>query len=125
VIETLDRPKLAEALAQAMAKTGRRPACLIQVNTGEEKQKTGVAPNAADEFINACRARWNLPVRGLMCIPPVSENPTPHFSLLAQIAKRNGLTELSMGMSADFEAAIRAGATFIRVGSAIFGARSA
>jgi PLP dependent protein len=125
VIETLDRPGLAAALAKAMEKLGRRPACLIQVNTGNEAQKAGIAPEAADEFIRECRARWNLPVEGLMCIPPVDENPAPHFSLLARIAKRNGLKELSMGMSADFEAAIGAGATFIRVGTAIFGARTA
>ena len=125
VIETVDRPKLAESLAKAMEKIGRRPACLIQVNTGHEKQKAGIAPEAADEFIKACRARWRLPVQGLMCIPPVDENPAPHFSLLAGIARRNGLKELSMGMSADFETAIREGATYIRVGTAIFGPRGA
>lgn len=125
MIETVDRPKLAEALARAMAKTGRRIACLIQVNTGHERQKAGIAPEAADEFINACRTLWNLPVQGLMCIPPVNENPAPHFSALAGIARRNGLKDLSMGMSADFEAAIRAGATYIRVGTAIFGPRGA
>jgi pyridoxal phosphate enzyme (YggS family) len=123
VIETVDRPKLAEALAHAMEKTGRFPACLVQVNTGNEAQKAGIAPKDADEFINSCRSRWNLPVQGLMCIPPVGENPAPHFSQLAGIARRNGLTQLSMGMSADFEAAIKAGATTIRVGSAIFGNR--
>lgn len=125
VIETVDRPKLAEALAHAMEKTGRRIACLIQVNTGHEKQKAGIAPEEADEFIAACRARWRLPVQGLMCIPPVNENPAPHFSLLAEIARRNGLSVLSMGMSADFETAIKAGATMIRVGTAIFGPRGA
>ncbi len=124
-IETVDRPKLAKALAKAMEKTGRRPGCFIQVNTGNEKQKAGIAPEDADEFIEACRVRWNLPVQGLMCIPPAGENPAPHFSLLAEIARRNGLKELSMGMSADFEVAIRAGATHIRVGSAIFGPRGA
>jgi pyridoxal phosphate enzyme (YggS family) len=123
VIETLDRPRLAEALAKAMEKLGRRPVCLIQVNTGHENQKAGIAPEAADPFIAECRARWNLPVEGLMCIPPAGENPVPHFVLLAGIARRNGLKELSMGMSADFEAAIGAGATYIRVGTAIFGAR--
>jgi pyridoxal phosphate enzyme (YggS family) len=125
VIETIDRPKLAEALAHAMEKTGRRIACLIQINTGHENQKAGIAPEDADEFINACRTLWNLPVQGLMCIPPADENPAPHFSLLAEIARRNGLNDLSMGMSADFEAAIKAGATLVRVGSAIFGPRGA
>jgi len=125
VIETVDRPKLAEALAHALEKTGRRIACLIQVNTGHEKQKAGIAPEDADEFIKSCRTLWNLPVQGLMCIPPVNENPAPHFSLLAEIARRNGLKDLSMGMSADFEAAIKAGATYIRVGTAIFGPRGA
>ncbi len=125
MIETVDRPKLAEALAHAMEKTGRRIACLIQVNTGHEKQKAGIAPEDADEFIKSCRTLWNLPVQGLMCIPPVNENPAPHFSSLAGIARRNGLKDLSMGMSADFEAAIAAGATYIRVGTAIFGPRGA
>ncbi len=125
LIETVDRPKLAESLAKAMEKAGRRPACLIQVNTGHEKQKAGIAPEDADEFIKSCRTRWNLPVQGLMCIPPVEENPAPHFSLLAGIARRNELKDLSMGMSADFETAIRAGATYIRVGTAIFGPRGA
>ena len=123
VIETVDRPKLAEALAHALEKTGRRIACLIQVNTGHEKQKAGIAPEAADEFIAACRVRWRLPVQGLMCIPPVHENPAPHFSQLAEIARRNGLKDLSMGMSADFEIAIRFGATSVRVGTAVFGPR--
>jgi len=125
VIETVDRPGLAETLVHAMTKTGRRPACLIQVNTGHEPQKSGIAPEAADPFIKDCRARWNLPIRGLMCVPPVHENPAPHFSLLSAIAARNGLKELSMGMSADFETAITQGATYIRVGTAIFGPRPA
>ena len=125
VIETVDRPKLAEALAHAMEKTGRFPACLVQVNTGNEKQKAGIAPEDADEFIKSCRSRWNLRVQGLMCIPPAGENPAPHFSQLAGIARRNGLKQLSMGMSADFEAAIKAGATLVRVGTAIFGPRGA
>ncbi len=125
MIETVDRPKLAEALAHAMEKTGRRIACLIQVNTGHEKQKAGIAPEDADEFIKSCRTLRNLPVQGLMCIPPMNENPAPHFSSLAGIARRNGLKDLSMGMSADFEAAIQAGATYIRVGTAIFGPRGA
>jgi len=123
-IETLDRPRLAEALARAMEKTGRRISCLVQVNTGKETQKAGIAPEFADEFIRDCLSRLKLPVLGLMCIPPVHENPAPHFALLAEIAKRNGLTELSMGMSADFETAISAGATFVRIGTAIFGTRA-
>ena len=123
-IETLDRPRLAEALARAMEKTGRRISCLVQVNTGHETQKAGIAPEFADEFIRDCLARLKLPVLGLMCIPPAHENPAPHFALLAEIAKRNGLTELSMGMSADFETAISAGATFVRIGTAIFGTRA-
>lgn len=123
VIETLDRPKLAAALAKAMAETGRRPACYVQVNTGEEAQKGGVAPPDADGFIAACRDDHGLPVTGLMCLPPIGEEPAPHFALLRKIADRNGLTILSMGMSADFEIAVEFGATHVRVGTAIFGAR--
>lgn len=122
-IDSLDRPKLAEALARAADKTGRCPELLIQVNTGEEPQKAGVSPAAADAFIKAARDGLNLPVRGLMCIPPAEEEPAVHFALLAKIAARNGLTELSMGMSGDFETAIRFGATMVRVGSAVFGPR--
>jgi PLP dependent protein len=122
-VETLDRPKLAQALAAAMAGEGRRPAVFVQVNTGEEPQKAGVLPRAADAFIAECRARWNLAPVGLMCIPPVQQDPGPHFALLAEIARRNGLKELSMGMSADFETAIKRGATLIRLGTAIFGPR--
>jgi PLP dependent protein len=122
-IETLDREKLARALAAAMAKLGRRPSCLIQVNTGEEPQKAGIAPGAADAFVALCRGELGLPVAGLMCIPPLDEEPALHFALLREIARRNDLTVLSMGMSGDFETAIRYGATHVRVGSAIFGAR--
>jgi len=123
VIHSLDRPSLAEALVREMERTGRRPRLFVQVNTGEEPQKAGVAPAEADAFIAQCRDRWKLPVVGLMCIPPVDEPPSPHFALLAKIAARNGLSCLSMGMSADFEQAVMLGATHVRVGSAIFGAR--
>lgn len=122
-IESLDRPKLAAALAEQMAKSGRRPDCYIQVNTGAEPQKAGILPAEADAFIRACREAHGLPVKGLMCIPPVEEAASIHFALLREIARRNGLSELSMGMSGDFEEAIRFGATLVRVGSAIFGAR--
>jgi PLP dependent protein len=123
-IHTLDRESLASALAKEIAKAGRAPRLLVQVNTGEEPQKGGVMPAAADAFIAACRERWSLPVAGLMCIPPADEPPSPHFALLHKIADRNGLATLSMGMSADFEAAIQLGATHVRIGSAIFGARA-
>jgi PLP dependent protein len=123
VIESLDRPKLAEALAREIERTGRRPRCLIQVNTGEEPQKAGVLPADADAFIRDCRERWHLPVEGLMCIPPLDQEPSPHFALLREMARRHGLSELSMGMSADYEIAIRLGATHVRVGTAIFGER--
>jgi PLP dependent protein len=123
VIETLDRPKLAEALAREMARQGRHPACFVQVNTGEEAQKAGVWPGDADAFIKACRDDLGLPVVGLMAIPPEDEEPSLHFALLAKIAARNGLGQLSMGMSADFEIAVQFGATHVRVGSAIFGER--
>jgi PLP dependent protein len=123
VIETVDRPRLAEALAREMERSGRRLPCFIEVNTGEEPQKAGVLPDAADAFIADCRGRLGLPVIGLMCIPPEHEEPALHFALLREIAKRNGLERLSMGMSADFETAIRFGATHVRVGTAIFGAR--
>jgi PLP dependent protein len=123
-IHTLDRTSLAEALAKEMAKQGRRPKLLVQVNTGEEPQKGGVVPAEADAFIAACRARFGFEVVGLMCIPPADEPPSPHFGLLNTIAARNGLEWLSIGMSADFEAAIQLGATHVRVGSAIFGTRA-
>jgi len=123
VIETLDREKLARVLAEEMEKQGRRPRLYVQVNTGEEPQKAGVVPGEADAFIAACRTAYGLAPEGLMCIPPVGEPPGPHFALLARIAERNGLAKLSMGMSDDFETAIRFGATSVRVGSAVFGAR--
>jgi pyridoxal phosphate enzyme (YggS family) len=123
VIETLDRERLARALAEEVQKQGRRPRLYVQVNTGEEPQKAGVIPAEADAFVAACRASYGLEPEGLMCIPPVDEPPGPHFALLAKIAARNGLAKLSMGMSADFETAIRFGATSVRVGSAIFGPR--
>lgn len=123
VIESLDRPKLAVALADAMAKEGRRPDLLVQVNVGEEAQKAGIPRAEAHDFLRACREDWNLPVRGLMCIPPAEGDPRPHFAWLAALAAREGLPILSMGMSGDFEAAIAEGATHVRVGSAIFGAR--
>ena len=123
VIETLDRDKLARVLAEEIQKAGKAPRLYVQVNTGEEPQKAGVIPGEADAFIAACRAQYGLTLEGLMCIPPEAEPPGPHFALLAKIAARNGLPKLSMGMSADFETAIRFGATSVRVGSALFGAR--
>ncbi|MNS83402.1 hypothetical protein D3C72_1171880 [compost metagenome] len=124
VIETLDREKLAGALAAAMDKTGRRPRVLVQVNTGAEPQKAGVLPDDADALIAAARDVHGLTVEGLMCIPPADEAPEPHFKLLAEIAARNGLSVLSMGMSGDYETAISCGATHVRVGSALFGERN-
>ena len=123
LIETVDRPRLAEALAREMERAGRRLPCYVEVNTGEEPQKAGVLPEATDEFIADCRDRLGLPIVGLMCIPPEHEEPALHFALLREIARRNRLDILSMGMSADFETAIRFGATHVRVGTAIFGAR--
>jgi len=125
VIETLDRERLAERLAREVQAAGVSPRLYVQVNTGEEPQKSGIAPQAADAFIALCRGPLGLPVEGLMCIPPADEPPAPHFALLAAIARRNGLAGLSMGMSGDFEIAIAHGATSVRVGSAVFGARSA
>jgi len=124
VIETLDREKLAKALAEEIQKQGRAPRLYVQVNTGEEPQKAGVAPSEADAFIAQCRQTYGLKVEGLMCIPPEAEPPGPHFALLAKIAARNGVEKLSMGMSADFETAVRFGATSVRVGSALFGDRA-
>ena len=123
VIQTLDREKLARALAKEMERLDRRPDLFVQVNTGEEPQKVGVLPLGADDFIAKCRDDLGLPVVGLMCIPPVDENPALHFALLADMAARNGLERLSMGMSADYETAVRLGATEVRVGTAIFGTR--
>jgi pyridoxal phosphate enzyme (YggS family) len=125
VIESVDRLRLAQALAREMEHSGRRPPCLIEVNTGEELQKAGIMPADADGFILECRERLELPIIGLMCVPPLDEEPAPHFALLREIARRNDLRILSMGMSADFEKAIRFGATHVRVGTAIFGARGA
>jgi pyridoxal phosphate enzyme (YggS family) len=124
VIQSVDRDKLASVLAKEMERAGKRPSCFIQVNTGEEAQKAGVLPAGLDAFVAACRDQHKLPVVGLMCIPPVDEEPALHFALLAKMAKRNGLSRLSMGMSADYEAAVRLGATHVRVGSALFGARN-
>lgn len=121
-VHTLDRPSLAERLARLAAALGVCPELFVQVNTGAEPQKAGVLPGAVDGFVTACRA-LGLPLAGLMCIPPEGADPAPHFAMLAGMAARNGLAGLSMGMSADFEAAIAAGATHVRVGSAIFGAR--
>jgi pyridoxal phosphate enzyme (YggS family) len=123
-IHSLDRDSLAAALAKEMARQARRPALFVEINTGAEPQKAGVLPQDADGFIAACRERHGLAIAGLMCIPPFDEAPAPHFALTAQIARRNGLSLLSMGMSADFKIAIAFGATHVRVGTAIFGARS-
>jgi len=122
VIESVDRPRLAQALAREMEHAGRQPPCLIEVNTGEEPQKAGIMPADADGFILECREQLGLPIIGLMSVPPLDEEPAPHFALMREIARRNGLEILSMGMSADFEKAIRFGATHVRVGTAIFGA---
>lgn len=122
-IHSLDRPKLALALHEELARTPRKLVLFIQVNTGEEPQKAGVAPKQAPQFIDYCRETLSLPIFGLMCIPPVGEAPAPHFALLAKLARAHSLEGLSMGMSADFEGAIRLGATHVRVGTAIFGER--
>jgi pyridoxal phosphate enzyme (YggS family) len=122
-IQSVDRPKLARKIADVAAELGACPQLFIQVNTGDEAQKAGVGPDEADEFVVYCRDELHLPVRGLMCIPPVDEEPAMHFALLAKLAARNGLADLSMGMSEDFRTAIAFGATYVRVGSAIFGAR--
>jgi len=123
VIETLDREKLAAAIAREAQRLGRCPRLYVEINTGEEPQKSGVAPAEADAFIARCRSEFGLPIEGLMCIPPLNEPPGPHFALAAKIAARNGLAKLSMGMSADFETAIAYGATSVRIGTALFGAR--
>jgi PLP dependent protein len=123
VIESLDRPKLADAIEAAIAKEGRIPTLLIEVNTGSEPQKSGIARDQADDFIAACKARFGVALTGLMCVPPQDEDPRPHFTWLAERAARHGLSTVSMGMSADFEIAIACGATWVRVGSAIFGSR--
>jgi pyridoxal phosphate enzyme (YggS family) len=125
VIQSVDRDRLASSLAKEMDKAGKRPACFIQVNTGEEPQKAGVLPADVDAFVATCRDTYKLPVVGLMCIPPVDEEPALHFALLTKMAARNGLAQVSMGMSADYETAVKLGATHVRVGSALFGARPA
>jgi PLP dependent protein len=122
-IHSVDRPSLCEALAKEFKSQQRRPQLFVQLNTGEEPQKAGVAPAEADDFIAGCREKYGLPISGLMCIPPVHDAPAPHFALTAKIAARNGLKNLSMGMSADFGIAISLGATHVRIGSAIFGNR--
>jgi len=124
-IHSVDRPSLAEALAKEIAKGGRKPLLFAEINTGAEPQKAGILPQDADGLLAACRDRYGLVISGLMCIPPADEAPAPHFALTAKIAKRNGLKLLSMGMSADFPVAIAFGATHVRVGTAIFGARGA
>jgi hypothetical protein len=123
VIETLDRPKLAGALAKAMEKTDKRPDVLVQVNTGEEPQKAGIAPTEAQDFIKGAIEEYELPVKGVMCIPPAKDYPAPHFALLHKIAEDAGLEIISMGMSGDYEMACQLGATHVRVGSGIFGQR--
>jgi pyridoxal phosphate enzyme (YggS family) len=123
VIETLDRPRLAEALAREFRSGGRRPKLFIEVNTGRELQKAGVLPEEADAFIAFCRRDCGLEIEGLMCIPPADQQASPHFALLSQIAARNKIPSLSMGMSADYDLGIQLGASHVRVGSAIFGAR--
>jgi PLP dependent protein len=122
-IHSVDRPSICEALAKEIKSQGRHPQLFVQINTGEEPQKAGIAPQDADAFIAACRDKYRLDISGLMCIPPVDQPPSPHFALTAKIAVRNGLKNLSMGMSADFATAIQLGATHVRVGSAIFGHR--
>jgi pyridoxal phosphate enzyme (YggS family) len=123
VIQSVDREKIAGAIAEEMSRQGKRPRLFVQVNTGAEPQKAGVLPQDADAFIATCREKYGLGIAGLMCVPPVDEQASPHFALLADIAARNGLRELSMGMSSDYELAIQLGATYVRVGSAIMGAR--
>ena len=124
VIETVDRPKIAKALAAEIAKQNKAPRLLVQINTGEEDQKAGIAPGDADAFINQCKEDHGLAIAGLMCIPPVDDDPAPHFALLAKIAARHSLTEISMGMSADYLIAAQLGASHVRIGTAIFGARA-
>jgi len=124
-IHSVDRASLAEALAKEIARQGRTPTLFVEVNTGAEPQKAGVLPEETDAFLNACRERYGLSIAGLMCLPPAHEPPAPHFALTAKIARRNGLSLLSMGMSADFPLAIEFGATHVRVGTAIFGERVA
>jgi pyridoxal phosphate enzyme (YggS family) len=122
-IHSLDRPSLAEALAKEIARQGRNPLLFVEINTGGEPQKAGVLPEQADDFLKDCRGKYGLRVSGLMCLPPADEPPAPHFALTAKIARRNELNLLSMGMSADFAAAIAMGSTHVRIGTAIFGER--
>ena len=124
VFHTLDRPKLAEALVKARSKGRKLPRLFVQVNTGEEPQKAGLAPGDVDAFLARCRREWQLEIEGLMCIPPLGEEPALHFALLEKVARRNGLSGLSMGMSGDFEIAIKLGASHVRIGSALFGSRA-
>jgi pyridoxal phosphate enzyme (YggS family) len=123
-IHSVDRPSLAQSLAQEIVRQGRSPLLFVEVNTGAEPQKAGVLPDATDDFLKSCRETYGLTIAGLMCIPPADEPPAPHFALTAKIARRNGLKLLSMGMSADFATAIAFGATHVRVGTAIFGSRT-
>jgi PLP dependent protein len=125
VIETVDRDKIAEALAAAMAKAGKRVRLFVEINTGGEAQKAGVAPEDADAFLTRCRETHGLTIEGLMCVPPLGEQASPHFALLKTIAERNGIAQLSMGMSGDWPLAVQLGATYVRLGSAIYGARAA
>ena len=123
VIQSVDRPKLARVLAEEMARSGQQRDCFVEVNVGEEPQKAGILPKDADAFIAECRDRYQLPIRGVMCIPPFDQEPSPYFALLAKIAERNALSAISMGMSSDYEVAVAFGATHVRVGTAIFGPR--
>jgi pyridoxal phosphate enzyme (YggS family) len=125
VIESVDREKIAEALAAAMAKAAKRPRLFVEINTGGEAQKAGVAPEEADAFLALCRETYGLTIEGLMCVPPLGEQASPHFALLRVIAERNGIAQLSMGMSGDWPLAVQLGATYVRVGGAIYGARAA
>ena len=124
VIQTIDREKIAAALATEIARTGKTPRLFVEVNTGAEPQKAGILPEEADGFLKLCRGAYSLAIDGLMCVPPIGELASPHFALLGEIARRNGLAQLSMGMSADWPLAVQLGATFVRVGSAIFGSRT-
>jgi pyridoxal phosphate enzyme (YggS family) len=123
VVETLDRPRLAEAFAARVARGVRLPELYAQINTGDESQKTGITPAEADVFLQKCREEYKIPVTGLMCIPPVADQAAPHFALLARIAQRNGIDRLSMGMTNDFQIALQLGSTQVRIGSALFGVR--
>lgn len=124
VVQTIDREKIANALASAIEKAGKTPRLFIEVNTGAEPQKAGVLPDEADRFIQLCRQTYGLAIEGLMCVPPIGELASPHFALLGEIARRNGVKQLSMGMSADWPLAVQLGATYVRIGSAIFGSRA-